>query len=173
MINMFIHSLSSLGNQNSIFVFFSNVLDWIGTFWHGLEGFFPLHKLDDKVVFDCTDHTSLNGHLPLSPRWPLSRHMETFREAPLTSLLLCTRNNKVIFHVISLFYYLATSLHSLCHLFQFLSGSIIHTIKKIPVFFICTYWFIQVYEQMQYAIDIIFGAFDWTTRKYRYEIAFF
>ena len=33
-----------------------------------LEGFFPLHKLDDKVVFDCTDHTSLNGHLPLSPR---------------------------------------------------------------------------------------------------------
>ena len=34
----------------------------------GLEGFFPLHKLDDKVVFDCTDHTSLNGHLPLSPR---------------------------------------------------------------------------------------------------------
>ena len=26
---------------------------------------------------------------------------------------------------------------------------------------------------MQYAIDIIFGAFDWTTRQYQYEIAFF
>ena len=43
---------------------------------------------------------------------------------------------------------------------NFLSGSIIYTIKKIPVFFICTYWFIQVYEQMQHATNTIFGTFD-------------